>query len=84
MLASLSSLADNLSEINKKESVNELIEKFPNTYWFCNGDLNKFPLLLRNGVYPYAYMDSWEKINEASLPDKKYFYSELNKRKYYW
>ena len=57
MSASLSSLVDNLSEINKKESVNELIEKFPNTYQFCNRDLNKFSLLLRKGVYPYEYMD---------------------------
>ena len=24
------------------KSINELIEKFPNTYQFCNGDLNKF------------------------------------------
>ena len=31
-------------------SINELIEKFPNTYQFCNGDLNKFVLLLRKGV----------------------------------
>ena len=23
-------------------------------------------------------MDSWEKFDETSLPDKKYFYSELN------
>ena len=23
-------------------------------------------------------MDSWERFNETSLPDKKYFYSELN------
>ena len=23
-------------------------------------------------------MDSWERFNEASLPDKKYFYSKLN------
>ena len=47
-------------------------------YQFCKGDLNKFVLLLRQGVYPYEYMDSWEKFNETSLPDKKYFYSELN------
>ena len=31
------------------------------------------------GVYPYEYMDSWERLNEASSPDKKSFYSELNK-----
>ena len=44
---------------------------------FCNGDLNKFVLLLRKGVYPYEYMDSWEKFNETSLPAKNDFYSEL-------
>ena len=41
-------------------------------------DVNKFILLLRKGVYPYEYMDSWERFNETSLPDKKAFYSELN------
>ena len=46
-------------------------------YKFCNGDLNKFVLLLRKGVYPYEYMDSWERFNETSLPPKKDFYSEL-------
>ena len=45
---------------------------------FCNGDLNKFVLLLRKGVYPYQYMDSWERFNETSLLPKKSFYSELN------
>ena len=35
-------------------------------------------MLLRKGVYPYEYMDSWERFNETSLPDKKAFYSELN------
>ena len=57
--------------------MNDLIEKFPRMYKFCNGDLNKFILFLRKGVYPYKYMDSWEKFNETSLPAKKYFYSEL-------
>ena len=59
------------------KSINELIEKFPRMYQFCNGDLNKFVLLLRKGVYPYEYMDSWERFNETSLPPKKDFYSEL-------
>ena len=47
-------------------------------YQFCNGDHNKFVLLLREGVYKYEYMDSWEKINETSAPPKKACYSELN------
>ena len=78
MLASLSCLLDNLSEINKKISLIELSEKFLNTCEFCNKDLNKFSLLLRKGVYPYEYMDSWENFNETELPDKESFYSELN------
>ena len=58
--------------------INELIEKFPSIYQFCNGDLNKFVLLLRKGVYPYEYMDSWEKFDETTLPPKEAFYSNLN------
>ena len=56
---------------------NELIKKFPNVYQFCNGVINKFILLLRKGAYPYEYMDNWERFDEASLPDKEAFYSEL-------
>ena len=115
MSFSLSSLVDNLSEINNKDckkcmerkkinskcdyikfknnrleyrckecndksyrSINDLIKKFPNTYQFINKDLNKFILLLRKGVYPYDYMDSWKRFNETSLPDKKSFYNKLN------
>ena len=32
---------------------NGLIKKFPSTYKFYNGDINKFVLLLRKVVYPY-------------------------------
>ena len=60
------------------KSKDGLVGKFPRTYQFCNGDVNKFVLLLRKGVYPYEYMDSWERFNETSLPPKKSFYSELN------
>ena len=40
------------------------MRKLPRIYKFCNGDLNKFVLLLRKGVYPYEYMDSWERFDE--------------------
>ena len=29
-------------------------------------------------MYPYEYMDSWERFNETLLPDKEAFYSSLN------
>ena len=62
----------------KKTLNKKLIQIFANIYEFCNGDLNKFILLLGKGVYPYEYMDSWERFDETSLPDKEAFYSNLN------
>ena len=62
----------------KKKFNKDLIKKLKNTYSFCNSDLNKFILLLRKGVYPYEYMDSWGKFNETLLPSKEDFYSNLN------
>ena len=56
----------------------ELIKRFASTYSFCNNDLNQFILLLRKSVYPYEYMDNWERFNETSLPSKESFYSSLN------
>ena len=50
----------------EKELNKELIERFRNTYKFCNNDINKFIMLLRKGVYPYEY-----------IPSKELFYSNL-------
>ena len=79
MINSLSHSIDKVSEIDNKISYTSLIKKFYKTYQLCNNDLNKFALLLRKGVYPYEYMDSWNRFKEELLPDKEYFYSELNK-----
>ena len=62
----------------KKDFNKELIKIFANIYEFCNGDVNKFILLLRKGAYPYEYMDSSERFDETSLSDKEAFYSNLN------
>ena len=66
------------NESYKTDFDKELINNFSSVYYFCKGDINKFILLLRKGVYPYEYMDSWKRFNEAPLPDKKDFYSRLN------
>ena len=88
MPTSLSELVDNMSgnfnsiecksctENNRCKQCEKLIEglikKFPSIYQFCDGNLNKFVLLLlRKGVYSYKDMDSWEKIDETSLLEKK-------------
>ena len=61
----------------EKEFNKELLERFSNTYESCDNDLNKFLILLRKGVYPYEYMDGWNKFNEKALPGKESFYSSL-------
>ena len=35
-------------------------------------------LLYKKGIYPFEYVDSWERFSETKLPDKETFYSKLN------
>ena len=35
-------------------------------------------LLICKGIYPYEYMDSWDRFKETSLPSIERFYSNLN------
>ena len=56
-----------------KRPLNKLIESFSSIYQFCNRNLNKFVMLLRKGVHPYEYMDSWKIFDETALPPKKTF-----------
>ena len=62
---------------SEKEFNKELIERFANTYKFCDNDLDKFIMLLRKGVHPYEYIDERDKFNEKVLPGKESFYSNL-------
>ena len=72
----------NCKQCYKKKFNKELIKRFASTYEVCNNDttgshsserINKFVLLLRKGVYPYEYADTWEKFSEISLPSKEDF-----------
>ena len=60
---------------------NESIKNFGSLHKFCNGVLNKFFLLLRKGIYPYEYIDSWKRFDEKVISLKEAFYSKLNLEK---
>ena len=65
MSSSLDSLVNNLAKGGHQffgfESYNEVQRK----------------LLIRKGIYPYEYVDSWDKFDETSLPSIESFYSSL-------
>ena len=65
MAASLDSLVNNLPK-----------DDFINLGLCYSGD--KINLLKRKGVYPYDYIDSFEKLKETKLPPKEKFHSRLD------
>ena len=58
-----------------KFSTNLKIKQFVNLKLYYSG--NQLSLLLRNGVYPYHFVDCLKKLDGASLPSKEAFYSKL-------
>jgi len=77
--AILSSSLDGLVENLKKDckDINELRNKFRNTSEAFNND-DDFKFMISKGVYPYEYIDNFNKLYETKLPHRKYFYSRLN------
>ena len=45
--------------------VENLKNRFADTYNCSNHDINKSILLLRKGFYQYEYIDDWRKFNET-------------------
>ena len=62
----------------QKKKKKKIKKEFKATANFFDNDINKFILLLREGVYPYEYMGDWEKFNGITLPEKEEIYSNLN------
>ena len=58
-----------------KFSSNLKIDQFVKLRKYYSG--KQLSLLLRKGVYPYDYVDSMRKLDEACLPPKEAFYSKL-------
>ncbi|CAH0551589.1 unnamed protein product [Brassicogethes aeneus] len=66
MASSLDKLASYLTEFQNLKHV------------FLNLDDDKLKLLQRKGVFPYDFVDSFEKLDFPSLPEKSAFYNKLN------
>ena len=39
---------------------------------------NEFNLLTRKGVFPYSYIDNWQKLEKNQLPPTEAFFCKLN------
>ena len=66
MSSSLDSLVNNLAKGDHK-------------FWgFEEYSDKQRELLIRKEIYPYEYMNSWDRFNETKLPNKEAFYSNLN------
>ena len=78
---------DNLKEFNHSKNNSTLPELFPNLYNHFKKKWKKLPdqdaafkMLTRKGVYPYSYMDSFEKFEETCLPPREKFFNDLSKK----
>ena len=58
--------------------VNNLVKGGHQFFGFESYNDRQCELLIRKGIYPYEYMDSWDRFKETSLPSIKRFYSNLN------
>ena len=66
MSSSLDSIVNNLATGN---------DRF---FGFEDYNESQYKLLIRKGIYPYEYMDDWDKFAETALPPKEAFYGKLN------
>ena len=64
----MSSSLDNLVKNLPDESLKYTEQEFKN---------EQFNLMKQKGIYPYDYMDSFEKFEQTKLPTKEQFYSIL-------
>ena len=67
MSSSLDSLVSNLARGGN--------DKF---FGFDEYNEHQRELLIRKGIYPYEYMDSWDRFEETKLPPKDSFYGALS------
>ena len=58
--------------------VNNLVSSNYRFFRFEEYNEDQRELLIRKGIYPYEYMDSWERFEETNLPPASSFHSKLS------
>ena len=58
--------------------VNNLAHGGNEFFGFEDYNESQYKLLIRTAIYPYEYMDDWDKFKETTLPPEEAFYSKLN------
>lgn len=66
MASSIEKLAKNL----KPDQFRETSKFYP--------EQTKFNLVIKKGMFPYSYIDSFQKLNDSKLPTRDKFYDSLN------
>nr|CAH7726789.1 unnamed protein product [Callosobruchus chinensis] len=64
------------SSLSKLSSYLDNNQKLVTRKYFS--DDSKFELVTRKGVFPYEYLDCWEKLSEESLPPQSNFFSKIH------
>ena len=64
-----------------QQSLEKLVETTPKEELRITKNFAKEEnLIYKKGIYPYEYIDSYEKFEEKNLPEKEKFYSKLNEK----
>jgi len=74
MNSSIETLVENLKD--GCDNIEKLRKAFPNTSDYFRND-EQFELMTKKGVYPYDFIDTYEKLNIDYLPSREKFYSQL-------
>lgn len=85
--SSLESIVDSLTGMKDKKASRDVIlgnikNKFQHTLKHLNLDIKnnaeEILLLVQKGIYPYDYMNNFNKFMDTKLPSKEQFYSKLS------
>ena len=57
--------------------VNNLARGGEQFFGFKEYNENQYKLLIKKRIYPYEYMNDWDKFKETKLPLTEAFYSKL-------